>query len=277
MGSCSLSTCHWGNTVKLELRAVTKTFKSRWGDTQALQDITLSVAPGEFVCLLGPSGCGKSTLLNIIAGLEKPNSGQVMMDDHLVTGPGRDRVVIFQEAALFPWLNVCDNVAFGLATAGLPRAEYMNKAMQYLRLVHLGSFKNAFVHELSGGMKQRVALARALALEPQVLLMDEPFAALDAQTRDSLHDELQEIWAQTGKTILFVTHNVREALVLGDRVLLMSARPGHIKREFHCELPRPRQIEDYALVDAAREVLADLKAEVMAAAQEEVERERMAA
>ena len=277
MGPCSLSTCHWENTVKLELRAVTKTFKSRWGDTQALQDITLSVAPGEFVCLLGPSGCGKSTLLNIIAGLEKPNSGEVMMDDHLVTGPGRDRVVIFQEAALFPWLNVCDNVAFGLATAGLPRAEYMNKAMQYLRLVRLGSFRNAFIHELSGGMKQRVALARALALEPQVLLMDEPFAALDAQTRDSLHDELQEIWAQTGKTILFVTHNVREAFVLGDRVLLMSARPGHIKREFRCKLPRPRQIEDYALVDAAREVLADLKAEVMAAAQEEVERERLAA
>jgi len=272
-----LSTCHWENTVKLELRAVTKTFKSRWGDTQALQDITLSVAPGEFVCLLGPSGCGKSTLLNIIAGLEKPNSGEVMMDGHQVVGPGRDRVVIFQEAALFPWLNVCDNVAFGLATAGLPRAEYMNKAMQYLRLVHLGSFKNAFVHELSGGMKQRVALARALALEPEVLLMDEPFAALDAQTRDSLHDELQEIWAQTGKTILFVTHNVREAFVLGDRVLLMSARPGHIKREFRCKLPRPRQIEDYALVDAAREVLADLKAEVLAAAQEEVERERLAA
>ena len=263
--------------MKLELRAVTKTFTSRWGDTQALQDITLSVAPGEFVCLLGPSGCGKSTLLNIIAGLEKPNSGQVMMDDHLVTGPGRDRVVIFQEAALFPWLNVCDNVAFGLAAVGVPRSERMAKADHYLQIVRLGGFKKAFVHELSGGMKQRVALARALALEPQVLLMDEPFAALDAQTRDSLHDELQEIWAQTGKTILFVTHNVREAFVLGDRVLLMSARPGHIKREFRCKLPRPRQIEDHALVDAAREVLADLKAEVLAAAQEEVERERLAA
>lgn len=263
--------------MKLELRAVTKTFKSRWGDTPALHDITLSVAPGEFVCFLGPSGCGKSTLLNIVAGLEKPNSGEVMMDGRLVAGPGRDRVVIFQEAALFPWLNVCDNVAFGLATAGLPRAEVTEKAMQYLRLVHLGSFRKAFVHELSGGMKQRVALARALALEPEVLLMDEPFAALDAQTRDSLHGELQEIWAQTGKTILFVTHNVREALVLGDRVLLMSARPAHIKREFRCELPRPRQIEDHALVDAARAVLADLKTEVMAAAQEEVERERMAA
>jgi len=263
--------------MKLELRSVTKTFKSRRGDTRALQDITLDVASGEFVCLLGPSGCGKSTLLNIVAGLEKPDTGDVLMDGQPVTEPGRDRVVIFQEAALFPWLNVCDNVAFGLAAAGAPPAERMDKAMQYLRLVRLVSFKKAFVHELSGGMKQRVALARALALEPQVLLMDEPFAALDAQTRDSLHDELQDIWAQTGKTILFVTHNVREALVLGDRVLLMSARPGHIKREFCCVLPRPRQIEDHALVDAARQVLADLKEEVMAAAQEEAEHERLAA
>jgi NitT/TauT family transport system ATP-binding protein len=263
--------------VKLELRSVNKTFQSRRGKTPALQNITLDVAPGEFVCLLGPSGCGKTTLLNIIAGLEKPDSGEVLMDQQPVNGPGRDRVVIFQEAALFPWLNVQDNVAFGLAAAGVPRSERLNKASRYLQLVRLSGFKKAFVHELSGGMKQRVALARALALEPQVLLMDEPFAALDAQTRDSLHDELQYIWAQTGKTILFVTHNVREALVLGDRVLLMSARPGRIKREFRCELPRPRHIEDHALVDATLEVLADLRQEVMAATQEEVERERLAA
>jgi NitT/TauT family transport system ATP-binding protein len=263
--------------VKLELRSVSKTFLSRRGDTRALNDITLNVTPGEFVCLLGPSGCGKSTLLYLVAGLETPDAGQVMMDGQPVTGPGRDRVIIFQEAALFPWLNVQDNVAFGLAAAGVSPAECMDKAMQYLRLVRLGSFKKAFVHELSGGMKQRVALARALALEPQVLLMDEPFAALDAQTRDSLHDELQDIWAQTGKTILFVTHNVREALVLGDRVLLMSARPGRIKREFKCKLPRPRHIEDHALVDATREVLADLREEVLAAQQEEVEHERLAA
>lgn len=263
--------------MKLKLCSVIKTFQSKRGDTRALQDITLDVAPGEFVCLLGPSGCGKSTLLNIIAGLEKPDSGEVMMDGQPVAGPGRDRVVIFQEAALFPWLNVQDNVEFGLAAAGASRAERVDKAMQYLRLVRLGSFRRAFVHELSGGMKQRVALARALALEPQVLLMDEPFAALDAQTRDSLHDELQDIWAQTGKTILFVTHNVREALVLGDRVLLMSARPGRIKREFKCELPRPRHIEDHALVDATRQVLDDLREEVLKAQQEEVERERLAA
>jgi NitT/TauT family transport system ATP-binding protein len=262
--------------VKLELRSVTKTFQSKRGDTRALQDIMLNVAPGEFVCLLGPSGCGKSTLLNIIAGLEQPDAGEVLVDGQPVTGPGRDRVVIFQEAALFPWLNVQDNVAFGLATAGMPKAERTDMALQYLRLVRLGSFKKAFVHELSGGMKQRVALARALALEPQVLLMDEPFAALDAQTRDSLHGELQDIWAQTGKTILFVTHNVREALVLGDRVVLMTARPGRIKREFQCELPRPRHIEDHALVDATLAVLADLREEVNKAAQEEMEREQMA-
>ena len=263
--------------MKLELRSVTKTFQSKRGDTRALQDISASVASGEFICLLGPSGCGKSTLLNLIAGLEKPDSGEVLVDGQPVTGPGRDRVVIFQEAALFPWLNVQGNVEFGLATAGMSKAERTDKALQYLRLVRLGSFRKAFTHELSGGMKQRVALARALALEPQVLLMDEPFAALDAQTRDSLHDELQDIWAQTGKTIIFVTHNVREALVLGDRVLLMSARPGRIKREFRCELPRPRHIEDADLVAATRDVLDDLRAEVMAAAQEELEREQQSA
>jgi NitT/TauT family transport system ATP-binding protein len=262
--------------MRLELRSVTKTFASRRGDTRALHEISLDVASGEFVCLLGPSGCGKSTLLSLIAGLDKPDAGEVLLEGRPIAGPGRDRVVIFQEAALFPWLNVQGNVEFGLATAGLSKAERADKALHYLRLVRLSSFRKAYAHELSGGMKQRVALARALALEPQVLLMDEPFAALDAQTRDSLHDELQDIWAQTGKTILFVTHNVREALVLGDRVLLMSARPGRIKREFRCQLPRPRHIEDHALVDATREVLADLRAEVMAAAQEELEREQMA-
>jgi len=260
--------------VKLELRSVTKTFLSKRGDTRALQDISLGVASGEFACLLGPSGCGKSTLLNLIAGLEKPDAGEVLMDGQPVTEPGRDRVVIFQEAALFPWLNVQDNVAFGLAAAGVPKAEQADRALQYLRLVHLGSFRKAFVHELSGGMKQRVALARALALEPEMLLMDEPFAALDAQTRDTLHGELQDIWAQTSKTIVFVTHNVREAFVLGDRVLLLSARPGRIKREFRCELPRPRHIEDQALVEATRAVLADLREEVGKAMQEEMEREQ---
>ena len=262
--------------MKLELRSISKTFHTRRGNTYALQEITAEVASGEFVCLLGPSGCGKSTLLNIIAGLEQPDAGAVLIDDQPVSGPGRDRVMIFQEAALFPWLNVRDNVTFGLKVAGLPRSEQLAIADRYLERVGLHGFEKAYVHEISGGMKQRVALARALALDPQVLLMDEPFAALDAQTRDLLHIELQDIWLQSGKTIIFVTHNVREALVLGDRVLLMSARPGRIKREFRCQLARPRQIEDHALVDEAREVLADLREEVMAAKQE-VGRERLAA
>ncbi|MCL5999335.1 MAG: ABC transporter ATP-binding protein [Chloroflexi bacterium] len=262
--------------MKLELRSISKTFHTRRGNTYALQEITAEVASGEFVCLLGPSGCGKSTLLNIVAGLERPDAGVVLIDDQPVTGPGRDRVMIFQEAALFPWLNVRDNVTFGLNVAGLPRSEQLAIADRYLERVGLRGFEKAYVYEISGGMKQRVALARALALDPLVLLMDEPFAALDAQTRDLLHTELQDIWLHSGKTIIFVTHNVREALVLGDRVLLMSARPGRIKREFCCQLARPRQIEDHALVDVAREVLADLREEVMAAKQE-VGSERLAA
>ena len=260
--------------MKLELRSIKKTFHTRRGQTNALQEINFDVASGEFVCLLGPSGCGKSTLLNIVAGLDQPDSGEILADGRPISGPGRDRVMIFQEAALFPWLNVRDNVTFGLQDMGISRAEQNTIAARYLEMVGLRGFEKAYVHEISGGMKQRVALARALALDPQVLLMDEPFAALDAQTRDLLHTELQNIWLQSGKTILFVTHNVREALVLGDRVLLMSARPGRIKREFTCKLPRPREIEDHALVDETRAVLDELREEVMAA-REEVTHERM--
>lgn len=265
--------------MKLELRSISKTFRTRRGETYALQDITFDVAPGEFVCLLGPSGCGKSTLLNIIAGLERPDGGMAYMDGQPISAPGHDRVMIFQEAALFPWLNVRDNVTFGLKVTGMPHDERIAVADRYLERVGLRGFEKAYVHEISGGMKQRVALARALALDPQVLLMDEPFAALDAQTRDLLHTELQDIWLQSGKTILFVTHNVREALVLGDRVMLMSARPGKVKREYRCQLPRPREIEDHALVNLAREVLADLREEVMAVRQAGggVEDERLAA
>ncbi len=248
--------------MKLELRSVSKTFQTRRGDTHALQDVTLDVAAGEFVCLLGPSGCGKSTLLNIIAGLDSPDAGEVCADGQPVLAASTDRVVMFQDATLFPWLNVADNVTFGLTMAGTPAKERREIAQRYLQMVHLPRFSNAAVHELSGGMKQRVALARALALDPAVLLMDEPFGALDAQTRDLLHAELQEIWATTGKTIVFVTHNVREAIRLGDRVLVMSARPGTIKREFRVNLPRPRAMEDHGLVDLARVILDELKDEV---------------
>jgi NitT/TauT family transport system ATP-binding protein len=249
--------------MRLEAQDVHKSFRTRRGVTQALEGASFQVASGEFVCILGPSGCGKSTMLNLFAGLEQPDSGKVLGDGKVLTGPGSDRVVIFQEAALFPWLNVVDNVAFGLQLAGKRRKERRQRALEVLRLVHLGRFETAYIHELSGGMKQRAELARALAMEPKVLLMDEPFAALDAQTRDILHTELQQIWLRTHKTILFVTHNVREALVLGDRVLLMTSRPGSIKREYDFNIPRPRAMEDHALVDAAREILADLRVEVI--------------
>jgi NitT/TauT family transport system ATP-binding protein len=214
--------------------------------------------------LLGPSGCGKSTLLNIIAGLDKPTTGQVCSDGKIVKSTGTDRVMIFQSAALFPWLNVFDNVKFGLNMVGVPKAERQIIARRFLKMVHLSDFEQANVHELSGGMQQRVAIARALALNPSVLLMDEPFGALDAQTRDILHEELQTIWADTGKTILFVTHNVREAIVLGDRVVVFSARPGRIKKIFSIDLPRPRQIESYAVVDLARDIMAELRDDVIA-------------
>ncbi len=244
--------------MKVQLRGVTKVFGGP-KTVHALESIDLGVRPGEFVCLLGPSGCGKSTLLNLVAGLDRPTIGEVLVDENPVQGPGTDRVMIFQTAALFPWLTVLGNVEFGLRMAGTARHERQAMARRYLRMVHLLDFEQTFVHQLSGGMKQRVALARALALNPEVLLMDEPFGALDAQTRDLLHDELQNIWTDTAKTVLFVTHNVREAIVLGDRVVVLSPRPGRIRREFTIDLPRPRQIENYAVVDLSREILNVLK------------------
>ncbi len=249
--------------MKLEIRNVGKTFQSKSGAITAIDTATLNVRAGEFVCLLGPSGCGKSTLLNLIAGLDKPTRGEILMDGKPIGNTGTDRVMIFQSAALFPWLSVFDNVKFGLNMIGVPKPERQVIARRYLAMVHLAEFENAFVHELSGGMRQRVAIARALALDPAVLLMDEPFGALDAQTRDLLHGELQTIWQATCKTILFVTHNVREAVVLGDRVVVFSARPARIKREWTVDLPRPRQIESYAVVDLARDIMQTLKDDVL--------------
>ncbi len=254
--------------MKLKVRGVTKKFRSKNGALTALEPIDLDVQAGEFVCLLGPSGCGKSTLLNIIAGLDQPTTGEVRVDGEPARHTGTDRVMIFQNAALFPWLNVIDNVAFGLRMAGVPKIERQETARRFLRMVHLSDFESAFIHELSGGMRQRVALARALALNPDVLLMDEPFGALDAQTRDLLHDELQTIWSDTHKTVLFVTHNVREAIVLGDRVVVFSARPGKIKQIFTINLPRPRQIESYAVVDLAREMMTVLRDDVLTSERE---------
>lgn len=254
---------HASGVPKLCLQELSLSYKGSNGDRLlALDRIELKVTPGEFLCIVGPSGCGKSTLLHLVAGLHSPTSGRVLVDNKPVEGTGTDRILIFQELGLFPWLRVGENVEFGMKMKGFSRAERRERAEHYLRLVHLSQFKDSYIHQLSGGMRQRVALARALASEPDVLLMDEPFAALDAQTRDLLHDELERIWAETGRTIVFVTHNVREAVRLGDRVLLLTFRPGRIKREFLVDLPRPRHIEDGVVAQTAREILSDLRDEI---------------
>ena len=252
-----------GQPAKVSLEGISLSYRTTHGQRlQALEGINLQVRPGEFLSIVGPSGCGKSTLLHLIAGLHQPTSGTVLVDNRPVDGPGTDRILIFQELGLFPWLTVADNVDFGMKMKRLGKAERRERVDYYLRLVHLAQFKDSYTHQLSGGMRQRVALARALATEPEVLLMDEPFAALDALTRDLLHDELERIWAETGRTIIFVTHNVREAVRLGDRVVLLTFRPGRIKREFPIDLPRPRQLEDVTVARSAREILDDLREEI---------------
>ena len=246
--------------LKLSIEGISKWFRSGVVESHALDDVSLSVDEGEFVCLVGPSGCGKSTLLSMIAGLEFPDSGKITADGKVVTEPGRDRMVMFQESALFPWLNVLGNVLFGLKLKpGLNNKERREVARFYIKLVGLERYANANIHELSGGMKQRVALARSLAPNPRVLLMDEPFAALDAMTREQLYGDLQEIWAARKKTIVFVTHNVREAVCLGDRVVLFSPHPGRIREQFKIELPRPRDINSASLAQYASEITRALK------------------
>ncbi len=247
---------------KLEVRGVCKHFKA-FGTGEkvvALEDISLKVDEGQFVCLVGPSGCGKSTLLNLVAGLDKPDCGELLIDGEPITQPGRDRMMMFQEHALFPWLDVFGNVMFGLKLKpGLTDKERKEVAKFYIRLVGLDDFRHAAIHELSGGMRQRVALARALAPNPRVLLMDEPFGALDALTRENLYVDLQKIWSTRRKTILFVTHNIREAVCLGDRVVLFSPHPGKIREEFAVDLPRPRDINDTALASLSAKITSALK------------------
>jgi NitT/TauT family transport system ATP-binding protein len=245
---------------KLSIEKVSKSFRSRAGTVLALDQVSLNVAEAEFVCIVGASGCGKSTLLNIIAGLEKPDSGRVLADGKLVTGPGRERLVMFQESALFPWLDVLGNVLFGLKLKpNLTKKDRLDVAKYYLELVELTRFERANIHELSGGMKQRVALARALAPNPRVLLMDEPFAALDALTREQLYGDIQRIWKARRKTIVFVTHNVREAVCLGDRVLLFSPHPGRVQEEFIIDLPRDRDLNSVELATYASRITHALK------------------
>jgi len=226
---------------KLELRNVTKTFNSEEGAIKALEDINLEVKPNEFLCMIGPSGCGKTTLLRMIAGLDYPSSGEIILDSKEVKGPSPDRGMVFQEFSLFPWRTVIKNITFGLEIQGIDEEERYRIANKYLDIVSLKGFENRYPYELSGGMKQRVAIARALATEPAILLMDEPFGSVDAQTRNILQEELLEIWERTKKTILFVTHSVDEAVCLADRVLMMSVRPGRFVMSIEIDIARPRK------------------------------------
>jgi NitT/TauT family transport system ATP-binding protein len=221
--------------------------------------IDLQISEGEFVTIIGKSGCGKSTLLNIVAGLDKSFAGELLVEGKPVQSTGPDRIVIFQENALFPWLNVVDNIEFGLRQAGIPKKVRTAVAMDHLNIVGLADFANANIHHLSGGMKQRVAIARALSLNPKILLMDEPFAALDIHTRQSLCSELLRIHQATKKTILFVTHNVEEAVLLGDRIILLSHSTGKIRREFKIDVARPRNMNHTGLRQIVSEVLDELR------------------
>jgi NitT/TauT family transport system ATP-binding protein len=253
--------------AKIVVKDVTKKFvESRTGAVvTAIEDLNFSIDEGQFVCLVGPSGCGKSTMLNILAGLETPSSGTVMLNGNPVVDTGPDRIMVFQENALFPWLRVIENVEFGLKMAGVDKAKRYEIAIRYLDMMQLTKFAQSYIYQLSGGMKQRVAIARALVMDPEVLLMDEPFAALDSQTRDLLLVELQLIWAKTRKTIVFVTHNILESVCLGDKVIVFTSRPGRLKKEIAVDYRRPRLSEDSDLQPYYRTILDEVKSEMIAA------------
>lgn len=229
--------------VKVKIDNVVRTFDTRKGEMVALNGVSLDIMENEFVTVVGPSGCGKSTLLNIIAGLLEPTSGKIYCDGHEVVGTGTERGVVFQQYALFPWLTVKKNVEFGLKVKGMSKEEASETAMRYIKMVDLEDFANHYPKELSGGMKQRVAIARAYAVNPSVLLMDEPFGALDAQTRTQLQEELLQTWQKEKKTCFFITHDVDEAIILGQKVVIMSARPGRIKEIVDVNIPYPRNQE----------------------------------
>lgn len=244
----------------LEMRDIEKRFNG--SEVAVLTGLTLDVRSGEFVVVVGPSGCGKTTLLNLAAGMVKPDGGEIRLDGRQVEGPGPDRAMVFQDHGLFPWLTASQNIGFGLRMAGMGRKERRKRVESALRMVHLGSFGQKLVHELSGGMKQRVAIARAMVMDPAVLLMDEPFAALDAQTRTLLHAQLQELWIQTKKTILFVTHSVGEAVRLADRIIVLSAYPGRIRREIRVDLSHPRDFDSPQISELVRLVRTEIEEEV---------------
>jgi NitT/TauT family transport system ATP-binding protein len=245
--------------VKIEARNVCKVYETAAGPVTAVDNFSLDVADGEIVCIVGPSGCGKSTLLNIIAGFLSPASGEIRIGGKAVTGHGMDRGIVFQDfAQLFPWRTALGNVTFGLEMKGMPKQEREGIAREQLRLVKLEKFADAYPHHLSGGMQQRVAIARALAYNPEVLLMDEPFAALDALTRDDMQRLLAEVWRETRKTVIYVTHNVAEAVYLADRVIVMSPHPGRVKKEIRIDLPRPRDPLSVAFLEYQKQLLQEL-------------------
>lgn len=246
--------------MSLDIQNVWKTFDDGEENT-VLRDIDLHIGDGEFICLVGPSGCGKSTLLNVIAGLESATQGSILHNGETVNTPGADRVVMFQEDALFPWLTVRENVMFGMELGGIEKAERERRAEHYLEMVELSEYKDYPVHKISGGMKQRASLARALALDSDLLLMDEPFSALDKQTINVLREELVKIWEQTKKTIVFVTHSVEEAVFFADRIVVLSAITGGVKSVYPIDIERPRHIENPDFVQLRKKILEDVRTE----------------
>jgi NitT/TauT family transport system ATP-binding protein len=245
---------------RLSLQNVSKRFAK--SELAAIENITLDCKPGEFVVVVGPSGSGKSTLLNIAAGMTRPDSGTAFLDDRQITAPGPELAMVFQDHGLFPWLTAAENVEFGMKMAGISASERGDRVAHALQLVHLASSGGKLVHELSGGMRQRIAIARALVMEPAVLLMDEPFAALDAQTRTQLHHRVQDLWCQTHKTILFVTHSVGEAVRLADRIIVLHSHPGRIRKEICVDLPHPRKFDSPDIGQLARLVRKEIEDEV---------------
>jgi NitT/TauT family transport system ATP-binding protein len=231
--------------VVLDVRSLGKVFNSRNGPVEALHDISFQVHRREFICVIGPSGCGKSTLIRILAGLDHPTSGQVVLDDHPVDGPGPDRGMVFQNYTLFPWLTVKRNVMFGPRMKNVKAKDREAEAKKWIKMVGLEKFEHAYPHQLSGGMKQRVAIARTLANQPRIMLMDEPFGALDAQTRCSMQAYLQQIWMNVDVTILFITHDLDEAIYLADRIVVLDAHPGRIAEIIEVPLPQPRSVEQF--------------------------------
>jgi NitT/TauT family transport system ATP-binding protein len=244
----------------LEVKNVSKAFidKKRGRGMVALRNINLTVKKNEFVCVIGPSGCGKTTLLHMIAGFEKQDRGSILLNGKEVTGPSPDKGVVFQESSLFPWMNVLENVKFGLRVQGLSNREQERIAKEYIALVGLTAFEHARPHELSGGMKQKAAIARTLALDPELLLMDEPFASQDEQTRQRLDNELLNIWEKDTKTVIFVTHNIEEAILLADRIVVLASRPGEIYWEEEVKIPRPRYLFSEEVVELRKKLLEDI-------------------